>query len=167
MIEAIWPAGSPPGTSVWAILDCARDSSDLLRLEKFPARLPLPVPRPVAPRIGARAPYLVEVAPTYTFTPKLIEMGWGQSWGVFLRIKDSLNLRHHLRGFLRVQDESGKILIFRYYRSARAAGSSPDVPARRTADGLRPRRQLPDRGGRWQELDRVRVRREPIAGAAN
>ena len=42
-------------------------------------------------------------------------MGWGQSWGVFLRVKDPSNLRSHLRGFLRVKDESGRILLFRYY----------------------------------------------------
>ena len=42
-------------------------------------------------------------------------MGWGQSWGVFVRIKDPSNLRSHLRGFLRVKDESGRFLLFRYY----------------------------------------------------
>lgn len=115
MIEAIWPPGSPAGTSVWAILDCARDeriyyalrNSRLDYLCLYSGRLPR--------ELEVAAPYLVEVAPTNTFTPQLIEMGWGNSWGVFLRIKDSLNLRQHLRGFLRVRDESGRILIFRYY----------------------------------------------------
>lgn len=112
---ALWPPGSLPGTSVWAILDCARDERiyDALRNSRldylclYSGRLPH--------ELEVAAPYLVEIAPTYTFTPQLIEMGWGESWGVFLRTKDSLNLRDHLRGFLRVQDESGRILIFRYY----------------------------------------------------
>ena len=100
---------------MWAILDCARDeriysalrNSRLDYLCLYSGHLPH--------EVQAAAPYLVEVAPTYTFTPKLIEMGWGRSWGVFLRIQDSSNLRHHLRGFLRVRDESGNILFFRYY----------------------------------------------------
>jgi hypothetical protein len=115
VVETLFPPGSPAGTSVWAILDCARDERiyDALRTSRldhlclYSGRLPR--------EVEVSAPYLVEVAPTYTFTPRLIEMGWGNSWGVFLRIKDAVNLRHHLRGFLRVRDESGRILIFRYY----------------------------------------------------
>ena len=42
-------------------------------------------------------------------------MGWGKSWGIFVRIEDSSNLRYHLRTFLRVRDESGRNLLFRYY----------------------------------------------------
>ncbi len=42
-------------------------------------------------------------------------MAWGNSWGIFLSIKDASNLRHHLRKFLRVEEEDGKKLIFRYY----------------------------------------------------
>ncbi len=115
VIETLWPSQPVTGTSVWAILDCARDdriyyalrNSGLDYLSLYAGRL--------SPAMQAAAPYLVEVAPTYRFTPKLIEMGWGQSWGVFLRISDPSNLRSHLRGFLRVRDDSGRILIFRYY----------------------------------------------------
>lgn len=115
VVEALWPPGSPASTSVWAILDCARDERiySALRTSRldyqclYSGRLPH--------ELQVAAPYLVEVAPTHTFTPQLIEMGWGRSWGIFLRIKDPSNLRHHLRGFLRVRDESGSILIFRYY----------------------------------------------------
>jgi hypothetical protein len=34
---------------------------------------------------------------------------------VFLKLDDPSNLRHHLRKFLRVQDEDGRRLFFRYY----------------------------------------------------
>jgi hypothetical protein len=114
VVEALWP---PPagGTSVWAILDCARDervypalrTSQLDYLCLYSGRL--------HHEVEAAAPHLIELSPSYRFTPRLIEMGWGQSWGVFLRTKDTSNLRHHLRGFLRVRDESGRILMFRYY----------------------------------------------------
>jgi hypothetical protein len=115
VIDALWSPRSRAGTSVWAILDCARDdriyplvrSSGLDYRCLYGGRLP--------PAVEAAAPHLLEMAPTYTFTPKLIEMGWGQSWGVFVRIEDPSNLRHHLRSLLRVQDESGRVLLFRYY----------------------------------------------------
>jgi len=115
VLGALWPPGSPSGTSVWVILDAARDeriypallTSRLEYICLYSGKLPDALKR--------AAPYLVELAPTYSFTRPLIEMGWGNSWGVFLRIKDASNLRHHLRGFLRVQDESGRMLIFRYY----------------------------------------------------
>jgi uncharacterized protein DUF4123 len=114
VIQALWPA-STADMSVWAILDCARDeriypalrNSQLDYLCLFSGRLHR--------EVVAAAPHLVEVSPSYRFTPRLIEMGWGQSWGVFLRVKDPSNLRSHLRGFLRVKDESGRFLLFRYY----------------------------------------------------
>jgi hypothetical protein len=115
VIEALWSSPSAAGQSVWAILDCARDpriypalrNSQLDYLCLFSGRL--------HPEVEAAAPHIVELSPTYRFTPKLIEMAWGQSWGVFVRIRDSANLRTHLRGFLRVRDESGRILLFRYF----------------------------------------------------
>jgi hypothetical protein len=46
----------------------------------------------------------------------VIDNGWGNSWGVFLRTETSIReLRRHLRGFLRVRDEAGRRMIFRYY----------------------------------------------------
>jgi len=115
LIDALWPADAPAGSSVWAILDAARDERiypelRLSRLELialYAGKLPDSLQR--------AAPYLIELAPNYSFTRPLLEMGWGQSWGVFLRVEDARNLRHHLRGFLRVQDESGHRLVFRYY----------------------------------------------------
>ena len=115
VIAALWESPSAAGLSVWALLDCARDhriypalrTSQLDHLCLFSGRL--------HPEVEAAAPHIVELSPGYRFTPKLIEMAWGQSWGVFVRIKDGTNLRAHLRRFLRVRDESGRILMFRYY----------------------------------------------------
>jgi hypothetical protein len=115
VIDALWPAPAGAGTSTWAILDCARDdriypalrSSNLDYLCLYGGRL--------HPQVEAVAPHIVELSPSYRFTPTLIEMAWGQSWGVFVRTNDPTNLRKHLRTLLRVQDESGRILLFRYY----------------------------------------------------
>jgi hypothetical protein len=110
----MWPPGSER-RQVWAVLDCARDdriypllrTSGLDYLCLFSGRLP--------PSVQAVAPYLVEVSPAFALTLQLIDLGWGRSWGIFLSIDDPSNLRHHLRGFLRVRDESGRILLFRFY----------------------------------------------------
>lgn len=115
LIETLWPTGAQSGYSTWAILDSARDERiyPALRLSRleyislYSGKLPDALQR--------AAPYLVELAAGYSFTRPLLDMGWGNSWGVFLRIKDARNLRHHLRGFLRVQDEAGRTLVFRYY----------------------------------------------------
>jgi hypothetical protein len=116
VMDAIWPPSAPARhSSVWAILDGARDdriytalrTSGLDYLCLYSGRL--------SPAMETAAPYLVELAPKYRFTAKLIEMSWGRSWGVFLRVGEASSLRPHLRRFLRVQDEAGRILIFRYY----------------------------------------------------
>lgn len=115
VIEALWPSSAPDGTTVWAILDGARDDSIYSTLRTSGLDYRCLYSGRLSPEMEAAAPYLIEVDPTYKFTSRLIEMGWGRSWGVFLRIDDSSNLRPHLRSFLRVRDESGRILIFRYY----------------------------------------------------
>lgn len=115
VIGTLWPSGGPSGTSVWAILDTARDERihEALRLSRL-EYLPLYAGK-LPDALQRAAPYLIELAPGYRFTRPLLEMGWGHSWGVFVRVKDARNLRHHLRGFLRVQDASGRTLVFRYY----------------------------------------------------
>lgn len=100
---------------MWAIVDCARDdriygelrSSRLDYRCLYSGRIPSV--------LEAASPHLIELAPSYSFTRRLIELSWGNSWGVFLRINDASNLRHHLRTLLRVQDQSGEIMVFRYY----------------------------------------------------
>ena len=76
----------------------------------------LVVRHPSLPRaLEMAAPQLVELLPGHRLTNRLLDEGWGRSWGVFLRTTDASNLRHHLRKFLRVQDERGRNLLFRYY----------------------------------------------------
>ena len=115
IVDALWPPGSADETSTWAIVDAARDARVYpeLRLSRldvvslYAGKLPDVLQR--------AAPCLVELAPLYSFTRPYLEMAWGNSWGVFLRLRDARNLRHHLRRFLRVTDESGRALVFRYY----------------------------------------------------
>jgi hypothetical protein len=113
--DVLWPPGVTSRPSVWAVLDCARDPAvyrALLesRLEfrcLYSGRLPAELERV--------APQLVELLPGHRLVDRLLNEGWGRSWGVFVKIVDPSSLRHHLRKFLKVRDEDGKSLIFRYY----------------------------------------------------
>lgn len=115
ILQALWPQGSQSRLGVWAVLDCARDPkiySALLasRLE-FRCLYSGQLPR----ALDLVAPQLVELAPNNRLTASLLDDGWGQAWGIFVKIDDPANLRHHLRKFLKVQDEDGRRLLFRYY----------------------------------------------------
>ena len=115
ILHALWPAGAARAASVWAVLDLARDrrihalllESRLEFLCLYSGRLPR--------ELELAAPHLVELLPGHRFVERLLDEGWGRSWGVFVKIDDPSNLRHHLRKFLKVADESGRRLLFRYY----------------------------------------------------
>jgi hypothetical protein len=116
IIEALWPSSAAASqTSVWAILDGARDDQIHAALRTSGLDYRCLYSGRLCREMEAAAPYLIELAPRYRFTSRLIDLAWGHSWGVFLRIEDPSNLRPHLRTFLRVRDESGRPLLFRYY----------------------------------------------------
>ena len=114
--RALWPGGAAAGTgSVWAVLDLARDrrihaallESRLEFLCLYSGRLPR--------ELELAAPHMVELLPGHRLLDRLFDAGWGRSWGIFVAIDDPTLLRRHLRKFLRVQDESGRRMLFRYY----------------------------------------------------
>ena len=115
IIQALWPEGAKSKLSVWGVLDCARDPQIYIALLEsklefrclYSGRLPR--------ELEMVAPHLVELFPTNRLFSRWLDEGWGQSWGVMLKIGDAANLRHHLRKFLKVRDEDGRSLVFRYY----------------------------------------------------
>ncbi|MDE2396868.1 MAG: DUF4123 domain-containing protein [Burkholderiales bacterium] len=115
IVQALWPQAAARRRGVWGVLDCARDpwiypalvESRLEFLCLYSGRL--------APALERVAPQLVELHPGNRFTARWLDEGWGRSWGILVRIEDPSNLRHHLRKFLKVRDEQGRSLLFRYY----------------------------------------------------
>ncbi len=115
VLDMLWPPGQARHASVWAVLDCARDpaiyrlllESRLEFLCLYSGRLPR--------ELELVAPHIVELPPGHRFTQRLLDEGWGRSWGVFVVIEDPLALRPHLRKFLKVQDEQGRRMLFRFY----------------------------------------------------
>lgn len=100
----------------YAILDAARSPVIYSRLAESDNRKVCLFIGAKARELATVAPYLVELDETDAFTRWLLENGWGNSWGIFVESSlPFIKLRNFLRGFLRVADEDGKTLFFRYY----------------------------------------------------
>jgi len=111
----LWPNG--PSRDVWMILDCARDQKRIFRfLLACHLEQSCLYAGPISPALEMAAPYLLQLEHDNQETRNLIELSWGNSWGVFLRSPTNLNnLRKHLRRFLIVHDPQGRRMAFRYY----------------------------------------------------
>ena len=119
VIDYLWPDGdSLTGWQVYALLDGARDPriEPMVRLGRL--EYSCLYAGSLSPRLQAAAPYLIHLAPDSRDTRNLIELGWGNSWGIFTIVPADVTLqmqRRHFRTLLRVQDEAGRILAFRFY----------------------------------------------------
>jgi hypothetical protein len=116
ILNHLWPPGHRRWIKICAVLDGARDERifravNTTNLEKFclyAGRLPF--------AIQEVAPHLVVLEREDKLTRLLLEEGWGQSWGIFVRTENPLpTLRRHLRTFLKVKDETGRRMMFRWY----------------------------------------------------
>ncbi len=115
LMHELWPPSGNSRTGVWAILDGARDEhvvrtvtgSSLEHACLYRGNLPQ--------ALRLAAPWLVELQRAIPSTGRLLDLAWGNSWGVILKVDDSVGLHRHLRGFLRVKSERGKSMVFRYY----------------------------------------------------
>jgi hypothetical protein len=117
VIERLWRSGQPgERPEVFALLDAARDPRiyALMRRCRLDHRCLYQGALP--PELAAAAPYLVNLTRRAPFTRELLDLGWGQSWGICLRSPAILqDLVRHFRKFLLVKDERGRSLFFRFY----------------------------------------------------
>jgi hypothetical protein len=113
--DYLWPKG--PSRDVWMIVDCARDQKRIFRfLLACHLEQSCLYSGPIAPALEMAAPYLLQLEHDSEETRRLIELSWGNSWGIFLRSPTNLiRLRKHLRNFLIVRDSQGSRMAFRYY----------------------------------------------------
>jgi len=113
--QLLWPKGF--SRDVWMIVDCARDQKRIFRfLLSCHLDYSCLYAGPLPPELEMAAPYLLQLDYDSEESRRLIELSWGNSWGVFLRSGTSLNkLRRHLREFLIVRDPAGRRMTFRYY----------------------------------------------------
>ena len=119
LVDVLWPDSLPPHVSarqsLFAIVDGARDVRIYVEVGWCLEKVCLyagDLPR----QLEMNAPYLVHLMRGDRFARTLLREGWGNGWGIFVRTEVGMDkLRRHLRGFLRVQDENNRRLIFRYY----------------------------------------------------
>ena len=104
------------GMRFYVILDNARDERIYPALAKYRCEYRHLYRGSLPPVLERAAPHLVEVNPRSAFTRWLIEEGWGLSWGIFLASPARLDvLKNHFRELVRVKDEKGRVMYFRYY----------------------------------------------------
>ena len=119
ILSQFWPEGdNRQTTQIFAVLDGARDQRIEPLIRGSGQDYHCLYSGPLSPRLAAAAPYLVTLPSSHIspFTAGFLELAWGQSWGIFVETAASLSeLRRHFRRFLRVRDEEGKFLVFRWY----------------------------------------------------
>jgi hypothetical protein len=118
VIQRLWEPLTPETQAeIYAILDAARDPRIYQGIRHDSPEAYCSLYRgEQAEELQEVAPYLVRLHPETPLTRWLIDLGWGESWGIFLESSASMReLRRHFRRFLMVYDEEGKPLYFRYY----------------------------------------------------
>lgn len=115
-MDALWPADDPASMVTYAVLDGARNDhvyaavtdTMLPKCCLYTGDLPW--------QLEVTAPYLVQLERDDRFARRVLNEGWGDSWGIFLRTAAGITtVRRHLRTLLRVRDEQNRRLLFRYY----------------------------------------------------
>jgi len=119
LVAWLWPDGdSPTGAAVFAIIDSARDPRIEPMLRRTGLELQCLFAGALSPALRAAAPYVVRLSPTAALTRQLFESGWQDHWCVLACTAPDVTLQQlhrHLRTLLRVRDESGRKLMFRFY----------------------------------------------------
>lgn len=119
IISELWePNEHGESPNVFTILDGARDK----RIEPLVNNSKLPHECLYAGRISytlkRAAPHIVALKRDSEFTRKLLALGWGNSWGIFLTAFSGVTMtaiRNNCRRISKVKAPSGKTLVFRYY----------------------------------------------------
>lgn len=116
LIGQLWPKNADPLMKIWAIVDCARDTRIYGALDRSYQERCCLFAGTLGPALAVVAPQLVHLDRGDRLTDYILDTGWGNAWGIFLRSSASIEtLRRHFRKFLRVRDPSGRHLLFRYY----------------------------------------------------
>ena len=114
LMQRLWPRGDDEHT--YALLDGARDPAVHAWITSSRANARCLYIGDLDPALARVAPYLVRLPRTEPSSRALLERGWGDAWGVFFRSTASMEALHrHFRRLLRVQDERGERMLFRFY----------------------------------------------------
>lgn len=115
--QLLWPPElATRGAEIYAVLDGAQDRRIHLQVRSSPLAWRCLYAGVLPTELLAVAPYLVHMQPDAAFTRETIAMGWGRAWGIWMVSAAPFDeLHRHLRRFLKVRDEAGRRMLFRYY----------------------------------------------------
>ena len=113
--RVLWPPQSAVHPSVWAVLDFARDPRIETILRESGLDFSCLYSEHTPQELKAAAPHMVELRPGQQFVDQLLVEGYGKSWAIFAKTTTPAALRLHLRKLLKVVDEAGRTLLFRFY----------------------------------------------------
>lgn len=101
---------------VYAVLDGARDERIYYEVHRGARAYACLFAGKVDPALATAAPWVVPLDRDAPFTRRIVDIGWGRSFGVFVISRAPLeDMRRHLRRFLVVGTEGGRQLFFRYF----------------------------------------------------
>jgi hypothetical protein len=104
------------GEHLYMLADGARDERVVAELDASGLPVRCLFDGELHPTLAAAAPYIVALDPDESATLGLLARAWGNAWGLFVTASLPIEpLRRHFRRFLRVADEDGRQLLFRYY----------------------------------------------------
>lgn len=119
LIQYLWRNGSgPEDPTVYAVLDGARDPRILNLLKESGVTFKCLYAGELSDEMLAVAPHIVRLTPKNLFTQTLLTESSGNSWGIFVVVaRPALmgDVRNYMRTYLKVQNEKGKQLLFRFY----------------------------------------------------
>lgn len=102
---------------LYAVFDAARDIAALQLLRESDAEASCLFDEPQATELASVAPYLVALEQDDALLASLVQLGWGNGWGVYLRYGRPLSrLRAQLQATLvSANPDSDEPAIFRFY----------------------------------------------------
>lgn len=100
----------------YAIIDAAKDEKICPMILKSSEQFACLFRGNQAIDMASVAPYLIKIEKNKALTKPFIEKGWDNNWGIVLSSEAKFDIiKRHLRKFITVEDEEGKMMMFRYY----------------------------------------------------
>lgn len=119
ILKILWPDDHPYDCrSVYAVLDGARDAQIEPLVRSSGLAYECLYNEPLSQDLRAAATYVVELVRDAYFTEQLLQLGWGNNWGVFFIAyppTDLAMVRHNCRKMNIVLSPSGRRMLFRYF----------------------------------------------------
>lgn len=120
---------------LFALLDAARDDRILVLLRESVEIYRSLYDGVQGAALEEVAPYLVQLPRGSDLLTRLLVEGWCRRWGIYISAPLPLrDLRRHLRRFLKVEDEAGEPLYFRFYDPAVLRAFVPTCAPRQRDD---------------------------------